>query len=338
VPRLYLATPVVDDPALLMADLPGLLAAVDVAAVLLRLKPTDQRTMISRVKTLAPVIQDGGAALLLDGHVELVARAGADGAHLTGIEAMEDAMPTLKPDRIAGVGGLATRHDSMAAGEAGADYVLFGEPDAKGQRPSVEAIAERLQWWAELFEPPCVGFAASREEAYEFAAAGADLVAPSDMMDGRIGAIREMLDSHGFDQTGIMSYAAKFASAFYGPFREAAESPPQFGDRRSYQMDSANAAEALREVALDIDEGADIVLIKPALPYLDILWRVRERFAKPTGVYHVSGEYAMVKAAVEKGCIEERPAVLEIMTSLKRAGADLIITYWARELAEWTKE
>ena len=182
VPRLYLATPVVDDPALLMASLPGLLAAADVAAVLLRLKPTDQRTMISRIKTLAPVIQDGGAALLLDGHVELVARAGADGAHLTGIEAMEDAMPTLKPDRIAGVGGLATRHDSMAAGEAGADYVLFGEPDAKGQRPSVEAIAERLQWWAELFEPPCVGFAASREEAHEFAAAGADFVLVGDFI------------------------------------------------------------------------------------------------------------------------------------------------------------
>jgi thiamine-phosphate pyrophosphorylase len=182
VPRLYLATPVVDDPALLMASLPGLLAAADVAAVLLRLKPTDQRTMISRVKTLAPVIQDGGAALLLDGHVELVARAGADGAHLTGIEAMEDAMPTLKPDRIAGVGGLATRHDSMAAGEAGADYVLFGEPDAQGQRPSVEAIAERLQWWAELFEPPCVGFAASREEAHEFAAAGADFVLVGDFI------------------------------------------------------------------------------------------------------------------------------------------------------------
>jgi thiamine-phosphate pyrophosphorylase len=182
VPRLYLATPVVDDPALLMANLPGLLAAADVAAVLLRLKPTDQRTMISRVKTLAPVIQDGGAALLLDGHVELVARAGADGAHLTGIEAMEDAMPTLKPDRIAGVGGLATRHDSMAAGEAGADYVLFGEPDAQGQRPSVEAIAERLQWWAELFEPPCVGFAASREEAHEFAAAGADFVLVGDFI------------------------------------------------------------------------------------------------------------------------------------------------------------
>ena len=174
--------------------------------------------------------------------------------------------------------------------------------------------------------------------ALSHARSGADLVAPSDMMDGRIGAIREALDANGFDQTGIMSYAAKFASVFYGPFREAAESPPQFGDRRSYQMDSANAAEALREVALDIDEGADIVMVKPALPYLDLLWRVRERFAKPTAVYHVSGEYAMVKAAVEKGCFDEKAAVLEIMTSLKRAGADVIVTYWAKELAQWTKQ
>jgi porphobilinogen synthase len=171
--------------------------------------------------------------------------------------------------------------------------------------------------------------------ALSHAQAGADMVAPSDMMDGRIGAIREALDANGFAETGIMSYAAKFASVFYGPFRDAAESPPQFGDRRSYQMDSANADEALREVGLDIDEGADIIMIKPALPYLDILWRVRERFRKPTAVYHVSGEYAMIKAAAEKGIVEERAAVLEIMTSLKRAGADIIVTYWARELAEW---
>ncbi len=173
--------------------------------------------------------------------------------------------------------------------------------------------------------------------ALSHAAAGADLVAPSDMMDGRIGAIREALDASGFPDTGIMSYAAKFASAFYGPFREAAESPPQFGDRRTYQMDPANAAEALREVALDVEEGADLVLVKPALPYLDIIWRVRERFGLPTAVYHVSGEYAMVKAAVEKGWLEERSAVLEIMTGLKRAGADLIVTYWARELAQWIR-
>ena len=195
-PRLYLATPVVDDPSSLVASLPGLLAAADVAAVLLRLKPTDQRTMISRVKALAPAIQNSGAALLLDGHVELVARAGADGAHLTGIEALEDALPSLKPDRIAGVGGLATRHDSMAAGERGADYVLFGEPDAKGQRPSLEAITERLQWWTELFEPPCVGFAVSRQEVSEFAASGADFVLVGDFIwaDPR-GAVAALIDA-----------------------------------------------------------------------------------------------------------------------------------------------
>jgi porphobilinogen synthase len=173
--------------------------------------------------------------------------------------------------------------------------------------------------------------------AVSHAAAGADLVAPSDMMDGRIGAVRAALDQAGFDQTGIMSYAAKFASVFYGPFRDAAESPPQFGDRRSYQMDPANADEALREVELDLAEGADIILVKPALPYLDILWRVRERFGRPTAVYHVSGEFAMVKAAAEKGLIEERAAVLEIMTSLKRAGADFIVSYWALDLMEWLK-
>jgi thiamine-phosphate pyrophosphorylase len=182
VPRLYLATPEIDDPSQLAAGLPGLLAAVDVAAVLLRLKPTDQRTMITRIKALAPTVQDAGAALLLDGHVELVARAGADGAHLSGLAVMEEALPSLKPDRIAGVSGLTTRHDSMAAGEAGADYVLFGEPDAHGQRPAAEAIAERLQWWDELFEPPCVGYAVSRDEAAEFAAAGADFVLVGDFV------------------------------------------------------------------------------------------------------------------------------------------------------------
>lgn len=181
-PRLYLATPEVDDPAQLASELPALLDTADIAAVLLRLKPVDQRTMISRVKTLAPAIQNAGAALLLDGHVELVARAGADGAHLAGLAALEDALPSLKPDRIAGVGGLVTRHDSMSAGESGADYVLFGEPDANGQRPAVEAIAERLQWWDELFEPPCVGFATSREEAIEFARAGADFVLVGDFI------------------------------------------------------------------------------------------------------------------------------------------------------------
>lgn len=181
-PRLYLATPVIDDPASLLAELPALLAAADVAAVLVRLKETDQRTMISRIKALAPVVQHAGAALLVDGHPDIVARGGADGAHLAGIAALEEAMPSLKPDRIAGVGGLETRHESMNAGEMGADYVLFGEPDAKGQRPSSQAIAERLDWWAELFEPPCVGFAVTFEEAHDFAASGADFVLVGDLV------------------------------------------------------------------------------------------------------------------------------------------------------------
>jgi thiamine-phosphate pyrophosphorylase len=196
VPRLYLATAVVEDPSSLIVGLPALLAADDVAAVLLRLKPTDQRTMIARIKALAPAIQNSGAALLIDGPVELVARAGADGAHLDGLAALQEALPSLKPDRIAGVGGLVTRHDSMTAGELGADYVLFGEPDARGQRPSVEAIGERLGWWAELFEPPCVGFAASLAEACAFAAAGADFVLVGDFIwsDPR-GAAAALMDA-----------------------------------------------------------------------------------------------------------------------------------------------
>jgi thiamine-phosphate pyrophosphorylase len=181
-PRLYLATPEVDDRSQLGDTLASLLAAADVAAVLVRVAASDPRSMISRVKALAPAIQNAGAALLIDSHADLVARAGADGAHLTGIAALEEVMPSLKPDRIAGVGGLATRHDSMAAGELGAHYVLFGEPDAQGQRPSVEAIAERLQWWDELFEPPSVGYAASREEAAAFAAAGADFLLVGDFI------------------------------------------------------------------------------------------------------------------------------------------------------------
>ena len=171
--------------------------------------------------------------------------------------------------------------------------------------------------------------------AVSHAAAGADMVAPSDMMDGRIGAIRAALDSAGFKDTIIMSYAAKFYSSFYGPFREAAESAPQFGDRRSYQMDFANAGEALREVALDIQESADIVMVKPGLPYLDLLWRIKERFQMPTAVYQVSGEYAMLKAAAQNGWLDERNSVMEMMTAFKRAGADLFITYWARQVAQW---
>jgi porphobilinogen synthase len=171
--------------------------------------------------------------------------------------------------------------------------------------------------------------------AVSHAAAGADIVAPSDMMDGRVAAIRAALDAAGYQETIIMSYASKFASAFYGPFRDAAESSPQAGDRKSYQMDGANALEALREVGLDIEESADIVMVKPGLPYLDILWRVKEQFGMTTAVYNVSGEYAMIKAAVQNGWLNERDTVLELTTAFKRAGADLIVTYWARDLAKW---
>ncbi len=175
-PRLYLATPPVDDPAALAAALPALLACADIAAVLLRLAPADERTLIRRIKALAPAVQTAGAALLIDGHPDLVAKSGADGAHVAGVAALETALPVLKPDRIAGAGGLATRHDAMVAGEAGADYLTFGDADADGHRPSAEAIAERIQWWAEVFQPPCVGLAATRDEALAFAAAGADFV------------------------------------------------------------------------------------------------------------------------------------------------------------------
>jgi porphobilinogen synthase len=174
--------------------------------------------------------------------------------------------------------------------------------------------------------------------AVSHASAGADIVAPSDMMDGRVGAIRAALDSHGFINVPVMSYASKFCSAFYGPFREAAESAPQFGDRRTYQMDPANALEALREVAQDAEEGAELLIVKPGLPYLDILWRVKERFELPTAVYSVSGEYAMVKAAAERGWLDEKRAVIEMMTAFRRAGADMIITYWAKDLASWLRE
>jgi len=168
--------------------------------------------------------------------------------------------------------------------------------------------------------------------------AGADMVAPSDMMDGRVRAIRTELDRLGFLETPIMPYAAKFASAFYGPFREAAESAPKFGDRRSYQMDAANVAEALREVALDIQEGADIVMVKPALAYLDILYRVKAEFGYPTAAYSVSAEYSMVKAAGAKGWIDERAVTMESLLAMRRAGADVLITYAAAEVARWLKE
>ena len=169
--------------------------------------------------------------------------------------------------------------------------------------------------------------------ALSHAAAGADIVAPSDMMDGRVGRIRDALDGGGFTSTAVMSYAAKYCSAFYGPFRDAADSAPAFGDRRSHQMDPANAREALREVALDLDEGADIVMVKPALMYLDVIARVKAEFDVPTAAYHVSGEYAMLKAAARNGWIDEPRAMMETLTAIRRAGADIVITYYAREAA-----
>jgi len=172
-------------------------------------------------------------------------------------------------------------------------------------------------------------------EALSHARAGADIVAPSDMMDGRVAAIRAELDKHQFENVAILSYAAKYCSGFYGPFREAAQSAPQFGDRRSYQMDPANAREALREVAADLDEGADMVMVKPALPYLDIIQRVRQEFHVPVGAYNVSGEYAMVKAAARNGWIDEQRVVMEILTGIQRAGAGVILTYHAKDAARW---
>ena len=173
------------------------------------------------------------------------------------------------------------------------------------------------------------------KEALSHAEAGVDMVAPSDMMDGRVGAIRDILDDNGYDNIPIMSYAAKYASAYFGPFRDAAESPPSFGDRRTYQMDTPNSEEAIREVALDIEEGADIIMVKPALPYLDIIRLIKDQFGYPVAAYNVSGEYSMVKAAHEKGWLDEKAVALETLMSIKRAGADIILTYWAKDAARW---
>lgn len=176
------------------------------------------------------------------------------------------------------------------------------------------------------------------EQALSHARAGADLVAPSDMMDGRVGAIRKKLDSHKFENVAIMAYAAKYCSGFYGPFREAAQSAPQFGDRRSYQMDPANAREAMKEVAMDLEEGADVVMVKPALPYLDIIHMVRDRFDVPVAAYNVSGEFSMVKAAARNNWIDEKRVVLEILTGIQRAGASVVLTYHAKDVARWMEE
>jgi porphobilinogen synthase len=188
---------------------------------------------------------------------------------------------------------------------------------------------------AQILNDPSLALLA--RTAVSHAEVGADIVAPSDMMDGRVQAIRAKLDAEGFADTPILSYAAKFASAFYGPFREAAESAPKFGDRRSYQMDNANAEEALREVALDLQEGADMVMVKPALPCLDLIYRVKTRFGYPTAAYSVSAEYAMVKAAAAKGWIDEKAVTLEALQAIRRAGADIIITYAAKKVAQWLR-
>jgi porphobilinogen synthase len=197
-------------------------------------------------------------------------------------------------------------------------------------------IVERKKDRARILNDPTLKLLA--QTAVSHAEAGADIIAPSDMMDGRVRVIRDALDKGSFDDLAIMSYAAKFASAFYGPFREAAESAPQFGDRRSYQMDPPNAREALREVAMDIAEGADIVMVKPALAYLDIIAQVKREFGYPTAAYAVSGEYTMIKAAAAKGWVDERAVTMESLLAMRRAGADVLITYSARDVARWLKE
>ncbi len=197
-------------------------------------------------------------------------------------------------------------------------------------------IVQRDAKGARILNDPTLKLLA--QAALSHAEAGADIIAPSDMMDGRVQAIRQLLDKGGFIETPIMAYSAKFASAFYGPFREAAESAPAFGDRRSYQMDGANALEALREVALDIQEGADIVMVKPALAYLDIIQRVKAEFACPLAAYNVSAEYSMIKAAAERGWIDERAVTMESLLAMKRAGADILITYSAVEVAGWLRQ
>jgi porphobilinogen synthase len=263
----------------------------------------------------------------------------------------------------------AVKEAEAAASEGVLGVLLFGLPDTKDERGSgawderapvqsaVRALKREIPTLlvvtdvclceytshghcgllvdGEVANDPTVELLA--RSALSHAAAGADIVAPSDMMDGRVGGIRHALDEGGFTGVGIMSYAAKYCSAFYGPFREAADSAPAFGDRRSHQMDPANIEEALREVALDLEEGADIVMVKPAVTYLDVITRVKAEFGVPTAAYHVSGEYAMLKAAARNGWLDETRAMLETLTSIRRAGADIIITYYAREAARQLK-
>jgi len=224
-----------------------------------------------------------------------------------------------------------------SAPQAGTERRAPARPDGKksGQAEQALGAPAKSDQTASVLNDPTLKLLA--QTAASHADAGADIIAPSDMMDGRVAAIRAQLDREGFTETPIMSYAAKFASAFYGPFREAAESTPKFGDRRNYQMDAANAAEALREVALDIREGADIVMVKPALAYLDILHRVKTEFGYPTAAYSVSAEHAMIKAAAANGWIDERAVTLETLLAMRRAGADIIITYAAVDAAKWIR-
>src|SRR5208337_216348 len=235
---------------------------------------------------------------------------------------------------------VAEARETWAAGVPA--VILFGIPERKDAQGSeawndngevqraIREIKERVPGMAVITD---VCMCEYTDHGHCGAIAGADIVAPSDMMDGRVGAIRAALDSNGFSHVAIMAYSAKFASAFYGPFREAAESAPKFGDRRSYQMDPPNGDEAMREVALDLEEGADIVMVKPALPYLDLIWRVKQEFNAPVAAYNVSGEYSMIRAAGINGWIDEERATLEVLTAIKRAGADLILTYFAKDVA-----
>jgi porphobilinogen synthase len=219
--------------------------------------------------------------------------------------------------------------------EAGGGAQRERESGARGGAPGSGKPGARGGATAEVLNDETLPLLA--KTAVSLARAGADVIAPSDMMDGRVAAIRAALDDDGFTQTPILSYAAKYASAFYGPFRDAAASAPRSGDRRGYQMDPANADEAILEVALDIEEGADMFLVKPALPYLDIVRRVKDEFGLPLGAYHVSGEYAMTVAAAERGLIDRKAVVLESLTSIRRAGADFVLTYFAREAAGWLR-
>jgi porphobilinogen synthase len=230
------------------------------------------------------------------------------------------------------VEGLVREVEGLAASGVRA-VLLFGVPADKDEEATGawedDGIVQQVLRALRPRFPELVLLTVSHAEA------GADLVAPSDMMDGRVGAIREALDDHGFEKTPILAYSAKYASAFYGPFREAADSAPAFGDRRGYQMDPANVREAIRECKIDLAEGADAIMIKPALPYLDVIRAAREAFQVPLAAYNVSGEYAMVKAAARAGWLDERTAALESLTAIKRAGADLIVSYWTRDLPAW---